>query len=192
MDSAISELRELQHEQSQEEGTQGSRKGFSPQINKQRKSIRESLAKWHMWLHFYPPAGEPLPYVDDFAAFRGEVPWVMSSTRSKTAEAFKLDLYKISSELQRTKEEKVYLSVDACVLLHYYWHQRTVILRHALSCASLSRGMGCMLRAKLGSIARLEAAACKSFAAVRMLDDVQMVRAGDGWVLQKIVGGGGV
>jgi hypothetical protein len=163
MDAQINDLLEVKYQRSRQAAAQVSTRGFSQQVTKAEKTIREALGQWRMWLRFQQPPGAALADVSDDQAFAGQVPWTLSSSTSKTAEAFKFDLHKFDQERARTVEESTFLPVDACVLLAFFEHQQRVILHHVRTCSSLSRGMAWVLGGRLAQLHSLAQAAGKAF-----------------------------
>jgi hypothetical protein len=77
-------------------------------------------------------------------------------------------LFKAWMERLRTREECQYLVHDCVVLYAYYAYQRSVILRFVLAHAgSMSRGLACLLAAKLSEIGRLADQSATAFSTIK-------------------------
>ncbi|KAK9817668.1 hypothetical protein WJX72_000408 [[Myrmecia] bisecta] len=129
---------------------------ITARLNARRKKLRELLGMLSGWNAFLQPDDTPIEPFNEEAILSGELPWdPASAVNGVTKEHLHLKLWRISSELARTKEELTYLPIDAMHARTYYnmqLHQLMAVLPQPgdAHLSSEQKGerylLGCMLR----------------------------------------------
>ena len=139
---------------------------INARLNARRKKLRELLGMLSGWNAFLQPDDIPLEPFDEEAILSGELPWdPASAANGVTKEHLHLKLWRISSELARTKEELTYLPIDATHARTYYdmqLHHLMAVLPQPANehMGSVQKGeqylLGCMLRSVCELASRAE------------------------------------
>ena len=124
-------------------------------MNFRRRKIRQLLSQWEAWHMFMQPDDyEVTPYEEE-NVWAGTLPWQPTNLVENVIKAaLELAMYKVQSEMARTREELQFLRHDVRVLLAYYQRQQLSLMSTVLELGAggLTCSMAHLLRSKLRQV----------------------------------------
>jgi hypothetical protein len=126
--------------------------GFHSKVRTHSSTLRKLYRAWAHWQSRGGAGGARMEASEE-QVLQGAFPWEPTAQGSSSKDALELALFKVVSELFRSKEELEFLKSDCSELLSYYTHQRHVLLERAREHgASWSPGHAFLVLCKLREI----------------------------------------